>query len=145
MHDMDPRHEIQDSAPQLAKLPAADPFRVPEGLFDVLPQRVAAAAQHPAPRVWWPQRWAVAVASLVVLCTATWFALRTTATSNDLALDLSADDAGAYAELLPWSDLHLDNTPAWDSITIAISQEEALAYLEYQGVDPYDLIPMLQP
>lgn len=137
--------DLAREAPLLSSLPKSDPFLVEPGFFERFPHEVQALASKPARAYWplWIRRAAMALpAAALVLFTL--HSLRPEAgqptdglpDENELIYSLSGQLStdeildGATAE--EW--------PEFGTVTIELTPEEALAYVDHNQIDLNDYL-----
>lgn len=146
MHNDDPLRE----APLLSQLKGRDPFVVEQGLFDRMPQEIAAriarksAPAHPFP---WSRTVAVAL-PLAALVIGAWFLLRspadptltadTVVAFEDPSLGdmLLMEDADTYTELA-LTDMDLEPT---SFLPEGLTEDELVDYFDRSGSDITELL-----
>lgn len=142
---MNQKEEIEDSAlrkdaPVLFGLSKQDPFRVEDGFFERFPHEVQALANKPGkvPLFLWLKRAAVALPAMVLVLFAV-HSLRST------EVPLAAIPAPEEALLSTTSDqfdtqsilagLPEQEWPAFDAVTVQLTPNEALAYVDQHDID----------
>lgn len=144
---MSAEHDIDQLPDFLKDLRARRPFPVDDDFLQALPERIPAAALSRARSA--RSRRMLAAWCTVVLGASLWWATSTAGTPDPVALvpstealsdaelDMLAHDLGPLAP---------DEVDAvrWDTLSLALSDEELLAYIEDQGVDPYEVLTYLE-
>lgn len=137
--------ELHRDAPFLAKLPKSDPFQVEAGFFDRFPHEVQALAARPAPSSWivWVKRAAVALPAMAILL----FAIHSLRPSTDKAHAEMPDDdllLSSLADQMGTDDIleaaDTDEWPEFSTVSVQLTPEEALAYVDNNQIDLYEYL-----
>ena len=145
MEPLNEHDELKRSAPTLAGLPKADPFVVPEQLFEQFPHQVQAMVAAKGRSKSWGLRWKLAIAlPLVALLTfSTWRLLRTDPVIEApmvAVTPLTDDELAAYADIDPLSVVEEEDLPPLGEVNLELNDEDLLAYLEEEHTDLSELI-----
>lgn len=150
MEDLNENEELRKSAPTLFQLPEHDPFIVPEGFFERFPHEVQAMVATPrrAPLGLWLKRAAFALPVLAAIAFGIHSlsdhhllgtdALPSIALSSEEAahytasIDMDTEDILAGADAAEW--------PVFDSVTVQLTPDEALAYVDRENIDLTEII-----
>lgn len=147
-HDTD---DLKRLAPTLDSLPKADPFVVPEGLFERFPHQVQARVTRPAPPALlpvWMRRLALALPLVAALAGAWWLLRTEAAPTPEVAVEIP--DAGidelellehpeAFAALAEESATVIGPPAA----SVDLTHDELAVWLENESTDPSELIAEL--
>lgn len=142
---MKQKEQIEDSAlrkdaPVLFGLSKQDPFRIEDGFFERFPHEVQALASKPAsPPVFpWLKRAAVALPAMALVLFAV-HSLRSPEVSPVIApvteealLSTTMDQFDTRSIL---GGVTEDEWPAFDSVTVQLTPNEALAYVDQHDID----------
>jgi hypothetical protein len=145
MKDHNEENEVRKDAPMLFGIPKQDPFAVEEGFFERFPHQVQALASQRSrtPRLIWMKRAALALPALALVI----FAVHSLRAPNDP--DVAAytpDEALQYAtsEQFDTQTIMADATeaewPVFDSVTVQLTPNEALAYVDQHDIDLTDYL-----
>ena len=150
MKELNENEELRQSAPTLFGLPKQDPFVVKEGFFECFPHEVQALANAPQRTHYgiWMKRAAFALPMLALIA----FGIHSISDGTQpevntiAAITISPEAAAQYMastdldtpELL--AELPVDEWPVFDAVTVQLSTDEAMAYLDHENIDLNDLI-----
>lgn len=151
MGTTDENGELRRTAPTLFGIPKMDPFLVPNGFFERFPHQVADGAKAPdRGNVWsWPRRLGIALPAMAVVCLLAWWAARpvhnTLPTPEIPQLSLAEFEAyTSYTDLPAPTVEELRAIPPMDSVGIQLTDEELLAYIDYEQLSLHEVINTIQ-
>ncbi len=148
MKELNENEELRQSAPTLFGLQKQDPFVVSEGFFERFPHEVQALANAPQRTHYgvWMKRAAFALPMIALIAIGIRSIQDPSDSNTTAAISISPEAAAQYMastdldtpELL--AELSADEWPVFDAVTVQLSTDEAMAYLDHENIDLTDLI-----